>query len=113
MSPSAYPYHYSKAFASDSIFPVRCIQLAPTWYRPIKGNDRLLRSEQPLLEPLEMMLSTGFFGSAYWSMENCQPLILCLLAPAQKALFRWFRVTMVQTHLCLRYSWVHARREPA
>ncbi|MHC5756049.1 MAG: hypothetical protein ACYTXF_36600 [Nostoc sp.] len=64
MSPSAYPYHYSKAFASDSIFPVRCIQLAPTWYRPIKGNDRLLRSEQPLLEPLEMMLSTGFFGSA-------------------------------------------------
>jgi hypothetical protein len=36
------------------------------------------------------------------------PLTLCLLAPAQKALFRWFEFTMVQTHLRLRYSWILA-----
>ncbi len=73
VSPSAYPCRYSKALASDSTFPVRCIRLAPTWYRPTKGNDRLLRSEQPLLEPLEMMLSTGFFGSAAGQWRIASP----------------------------------------
>lgn len=70
VSPSAYPCYYSKAFASDSISPNRCIQLALTWYRPTKSSDRLLRSEQPLLEPLEMVLSTGFNGSACWSCRK-------------------------------------------
>ncbi|UYD38090.1 MULTISPECIES: hypothetical protein [unclassified Tolypothrix] len=45
VSLSAYPCRYSKAFASDSISPFRCIQLALTWYRPTKDSDRLLRSE--------------------------------------------------------------------
>jgi hypothetical protein len=38
-----------------------------------------------------------------------QPLTCCLLAPAHKALFRWFILTMVQMHLRLRYSWILAK----
>jgi len=38
-----------------------------------------------------------------------QPLTYCLLAPAHKALFRWFFFTMVQMHLRFRYSWILAK----
>ncbi|MGI2909756.1 hypothetical protein, partial [Tolypothrix sp. VBCCA 56010] len=32
-------------------------------------------------------------------IKTCQLHILCLLAPAHSALFRWFLVTTIQTHL--------------
>ncbi|WP_146134178.1 hypothetical protein [Chlorogloea sp. CCALA 695] len=38
--------------------------------------------------------------------RTCQLHILCLLAPAHKALFRWLELTTVQVHLHLRYSLV-------
>jgi len=38
------------------------------------------------MEPLEVMLSTGFLGSAAGQVEICQPLILCLFGSSANSL---------------------------
>lgn len=58
------------------------------------------------------MLSTEVKGSAYWSrLELPIPYLCPFGTPSVSALFHWLTLTMVQTHLHLRYSWILARRD--
>jgi len=84
VSLSAYPCHYSKAFASDSIPPPRSIRLAPTpgIRPPGEHTGGYFVPSDHLYESLEFHSPPGLFEDAVGRMLDRQPLILCLLAPA-------------------------------
>jgi hypothetical protein len=45
------------------------------------------------------MLFAGFIGSAYWSAKNLPTPYPLPFGSSVLALFRWFKITTIQTHL--------------
>ncbi len=57
-----------RAFASDSIFPTRCIRLAPaTGIRPPESKREVTSFRMTILCTFRVMLFAGFMGGACWS----------------------------------------------
>ena len=100
--PSAYPHHYSEAFAFESIFPTRRIRLAPALTSRSENERAVTSFLIVMVRVFRAILSTGVRGSACWSTRNLPtPHYPCPFWDSQRiSLFRWLFLTMVQTYLC-------------